>query len=30
MTMVIIPYMRKNWRVQGAFFFVLTAWWYDS
>jgi hypothetical protein len=30
MTMVIIPYTRKRWRVQGAFFFVLTAWWCDS
>jgi hypothetical protein len=30
MTMVIIPYTRKRWRVQGAFFFVLTAWWCQS
>jgi hypothetical protein len=30
MTMVIIPYTRKKWRMQGAFFFVLTAWWCDS
>ena len=30
MTMVIIPYTRKKWRVQGAFFFVLTAWWCES
>lgn len=30
MTMVIIPYTRKKWRVQGAFFFVITAWWCDS
>lgn len=30
MTMIIIPYTRKRWRVQGAFFFVITAWWCDS
>jgi hypothetical protein len=30
MTMVIIPSTRKAWRVQGAFFFVITAWWCDS
>jgi hypothetical protein len=30
MTMIIIPYTRKKWRVQGAFFFILTAWWCDS
>ena len=30
MTMVIIPYTRKKWRVQGAVFFVLAAWWCDS
>lgn len=30
MTMVIIPYTRKKWRVQAAFFFVLTAWWCQS
>lgn len=30
MTMVIIPYTRKAWRVQGAFFFVITAWWCES
>lgn len=30
MTMVIIPYTRNKWRVQGAFFFVLTAWWCQS
>lgn len=30
MTMIIIPYTRQKWRVQGAFFFVLTAWWCDS
>ncbi|KAI9734049.1 MAG: hypothetical protein M1818_006987 [Claussenomyces sp. TS43310] len=29
-TMIIIPYTRKKWRVQGAFFFVLTAWWCQS
>jgi len=30
MTMVIIPYTRKKWRVQGAFFFIVTAWWVQS
>jgi hypothetical protein len=30
MTMIIIPYTRAKWRVQGAFFFVLTAWWCQS
>ncbi|KAL5320386.1 hypothetical protein ACEPPN_011187 [Leptodophora sp. 'Broadleaf-Isolate-01'] len=30
MTMVIIPYTRKKWRVQAAFFFVITAWWCQS
>jgi hypothetical protein len=30
MTMIIIPYTRKKWRVQGAFFFVITAWWCQS
>lgn len=30
MTMVIIPYTRNKWRVQGAFFFVITAWWVQS
>ncbi|KAG4441808.1 hypothetical protein IFR05_002732 [Cadophora sp. M221] len=30
MTMVIIPYTRRKWRVQAAFFFVLTAWWCQS
>ena len=30
MTMVIIPYTRRKWRVQGAFFFVITAWWCES
>ncbi|TVY83849.1 hypothetical protein LSUE1_G001624 [Lachnellula suecica] len=30
MTMIIIPYTRNRWRVQGAFLFVLTAWWVQS
>lgn len=30
LTMVIIPYTRRKWRVQGAFFFVITAWWCQS
>lgn len=30
MVMVIIPYTRRKWRVQGAFFFVITAWWCES
>lgn len=30
MTMLIIPYTRNRWRVQGAVFFVLTAWWVQS
>ncbi|RFU28630.1 hypothetical protein B7463_g7697, partial [Scytalidium lignicola] len=25
--MIIIPYTRKKWRVQGAVFFIITAWW---
>jgi hypothetical protein len=30
LTMIIIPYTRSKWRVQGAFFFVITAWWCQS
>jgi hypothetical protein len=30
MTMIIIPYTRKKWRVQGALFFVISAWWVQS
>ena len=30
MTMIIIPWTRSRWRVQGAFFFVATAWWCQS
>ena len=30
MTMIIIPFTRRRWRVQGAFFFVITAWWCES
>ncbi|KAJ9314231.1 hypothetical protein DTO271D3_5460 [Paecilomyces variotii] len=30
MTMLIIPYTRNKWRVQGAFVFVLCAWWCQS
>jgi hypothetical protein len=30
MTMVIIPYTRRSWRVKGAFFFIVTAWWVQS
>jgi hypothetical protein len=30
MTMVIIPYTRRSWRVKGAFFFIITAWWVQS
>ncbi|BDD55187.1 hypothetical protein MPDQ_007681 [Monascus purpureus] len=30
MTMVIIPWTRAKWRVQGAFFFIITAWWCQS
>lgn len=29
-TMIIIPYTRNKWRVQGAFFFIITAWWVQS
>ena len=29
-TMIIIPYTRNKWRVQGAIFFILTAWWCQS
>ncbi|RQM04786.1 hypothetical protein DH86_00004339, partial [Scytalidium sp. 3C] len=28
--MIIIPYTRRKWRVQGAVFFVITAWWVQS
>ncbi|ORY09758.1 hypothetical protein BCR34DRAFT_625580 [Clohesyomyces aquaticus] len=30
MTMVIIPYTRPSWRIRGAVFFILTAWWVQS
>ncbi|RDW66689.1 hypothetical protein BP5796_09438 [Coleophoma crateriformis] len=30
MTMIIIPYTRKEWRVKGAIVFVILAWWCDS
>ncbi|KIX09242.1 uncharacterized protein Z518_00321 [Rhinocladiella mackenziei CBS 650.93] len=30
MTMVIIPYTRSKWRVQGAICFILAAWWVQS
>lgn len=30
MTMVIIPYTRRSWRVKGALFFIITAWWVQS
>lgn len=30
MTMVIIPYTRRSWRVKGAVFFVITAFWVQS
>ncbi|KAL5418861.1 hypothetical protein PMIN04_007164 [Paraphaeosphaeria minitans] len=30
MTMVIIPYTRPSWRVKGAIFFIITAWWVQS
>jgi arginine exporter protein ArgO len=30
MTMVIIPYTRRSWRVKGAFCFIITAWWVQS
>ncbi|KAG0645650.1 hypothetical protein D0Z07_8555 [Hyphodiscus hymeniophilus] len=30
LTMIIIPFTRRKWRVQGAFFFVITAWWCES
>ncbi|TVY23352.1 hypothetical protein LHYA1_G008195 [Lachnellula hyalina] len=30
MTMIIIPYTRKKWRVQTAFGFIITAWWVQS
>lgn len=29
-TMIIIPYTRNKWRVQGALFFIITAWWVQS
>ena len=29
-TMIIIPYTRNKWRVQGSFFFIITAWWVQS
>jgi hypothetical protein len=30
MTMLIIPYTRKEWRVLGGVLFILTAWWVQS
>jgi hypothetical protein len=30
MTMIIIPYTRKEWRVLGGVTFILTAWWVQS
>ena len=30
MTMVVIPYTRKSWRMMGAFVFIITAWWVYS
>ncbi|KAF2845161.1 hypothetical protein T440DRAFT_408747 [Plenodomus tracheiphilus IPT5] len=30
MTIIIIPYTRKTWRVKGAVLFILTAWWVQS
>ncbi|KAB8298717.1 hypothetical protein EYC80_000892 [Monilinia laxa] len=30
MTMVIIPYVRKSWRVKAFIGFVITAWWVQS
>ncbi|THV55375.1 hypothetical protein BGAL_0009g00250 [Botrytis galanthina] len=30
MTMVIIPYVRKSWRVKAFIGFIATAWWVDS
>ncbi|CAO2653388.1 Nn.00g027990.m01.CDS01 [Neocucurbitaria sp. VM-36] len=30
MTMVIIPYTRRSWRVKGTIFFIITAWWVQS
>lgn len=30
MTMVIVPYTQKGWRIIGGFFFIITAWWVDS
>ncbi|ESZ93885.1 hypothetical protein SBOR_5743 [Sclerotinia borealis F-4128] len=30
MTMVIIPYVRKSWRVKAFMGFIATAWWVDS
>ncbi|RMZ81377.1 hypothetical protein DV738_g2262, partial [Chaetothyriales sp. CBS 135597] len=29
-TMIIIPYTRAKWRVQGAILFVIAAWWVQS
>ena len=29
-TMIMIPYTRKTWRVQASFFFIITAWWVQS
>jgi hypothetical protein len=30
LAMIIIPFTRRKWRVQGSFFFVITAWWCES
>ncbi|PSN64864.1 hypothetical protein BS50DRAFT_526791 [Corynespora cassiicola Philippines] len=30
MTMIIVPYTRKSWRVKALLFFILTAWWVQS
>lgn len=29
-TMIIIPYTRNKWRIQGSIFFIITAWWCQS
>jgi hypothetical protein len=30
LTMIIIPFTRRKWRVQWSFLFILTAWWCQS
>ena len=30
MTMVVVPYTRRTWRVYMAFLFIVTAWWVQS